>query len=97
MALIMAYLISLPVSVWLLANLLSIIDEPNKAGAATRLVASLVLIILALLFTDREYLTPLLLGFSTVLILHVAAFFIVRRLGLGVPIIEDTPDPDRPS
>ena len=86
-----AYLISLPISVWLLATICAVIDEPRYVRALLQVVASLCLILIALLITDRALLAPLLAAFASVLALHLIGFWWLRRARVGLPIYERKP------
>jgi hypothetical protein len=90
---ILAFLFALPISVWLLSNVYSIIDEPSPVFAVLRLVVSICVILILLLITDRDLLTPLAYAFVTVTVLHISAFWLLRARGVGVPIFERTPPP----
>ena len=90
---ILAYLIGLPISVWLLGIACAVIDEPQPVPALLKLVTSLCIILLVLLLTDRALLVPLLWAFVSVVALHGAGFWFVRKRTVGVPIYQRTPPP----
>ena len=90
---IVAFLFGLPISVWLLSALCSIIDEPSPVFAVLRLVVGICVVLILLLVTDRALLTPLVYAFVTVTLLHISAFWLLRARGVGVPIFERTPPP----
>ena len=90
---ILAYLIGLPISVWLLGIACAVIDEPQPVPALLKLVTSLCIILLALLLTDRALLIPLLWAFVSVVGLHALGFWVVRKRTVGVPIYQRTPPP----
>jgi len=89
----LAYLISLPLSVWLLATLCALIDEPNPIYPLLRLIASICVILILLMATDRTLATPLLYAFGTVVVLHLLGFWLLRKISIGVPIYEAVPPP----
>ena len=90
---VVAFLFGLPISVWLLSALCSIIDEPSPVFAVLRLVVGICVVLVLLLITDRALLTPLVYAFVTVTVLHISAFWLLRARGVGVPIFERTPPP----
>ena len=90
---IVAFLFGLPISVWLLSALCSIIDEPSPVFSVLRLVVGICVVLVLLLITDRALLTPLVYAFVTVTVLHIGAFWLLRARGVGVPIFERTPPP----
>lgn len=91
-----AFLLSLPLSVWLLATLYALIDEPNPIVPLLRLITGLCVMLILLMATDRGLLTPLLYAFGTVVILHTLGFWILRKGSIGVTIYEQTPPPASP-
>jgi hypothetical protein len=84
-------IIGLPFSVWLLANLCAIIDEPQPLPSLLRLSLSVCLILAVLVLTDVAWLYPLLTSFAVVAVFHIVGFFAMRELGTGVPVYERTP------
>ena len=90
---IIGLFIGLPVSVWLLAAVCAIIDEPAPLAPLARLSLAVCVILGLLLLTDRAYLYPLLVSGCVVVFLHSAAFFVATRSALGVPIYERAPAP----
>lgn len=84
-------LLGLPFSVWLLATLCAIIDEPAPVPAMVRLSLGICLGLVVLLLTDAGLLYPLMTAFLVVVVMHVSGFFLVRALGTGVPVYERTP------
>ena len=91
----LAFLLALPFSVWLLANLAAVIDEPDKTKPLIRLTLSICLVLVILLFTDRTLLSILTAAFTVVSLLHLGAFYLIRKRMLGAPIYEEEP-PDIP-
>jgi len=85
------YLISLPVAVYLLANLYALRDEHEKAVPLVRLAASLCAVLIILLVIGRGYLYPMLYAVLTIAIVYVAAFYLARGFALGVDSHADTP------
>ena len=88
------FLLMLPVSVYLYACVLAIFDASNKVRATSRLVISLIVLLLFALLVSRSIMPPLLMGFCFVVTLHWLAFFLVRHLGLGMPVYQNHPPPD---
>ena len=84
-------LLGLPFSVWLLATLCAIIDEPAPVPAMVRLSLGICLILAVLLLTDAELLYPLVTAFIVVVVMHLGSFFLVSGPGTGVPVYERTP------
>ena len=83
------YLISLPLSVWMLANILSIFDLRPITPPLIRLLLTILGIALFLTFTHREYFTPILLAFITVFTLHALSGWLLRHT-LGSPSYESS-------
>lgn len=90
---IVAFLIGLPISVWLLSALCSIIDEPSPVLAVLRLVVGICVVLILLLVTDRALLVPLAYAFVTITVLHISAFWLLRTRAVGVPVFQRTPPP----
>ena len=84
-------LLGLPFSVWLLATLCAVIDEPQPLRPLFRLSVALIFVLLLLLLIDVGLLYPLLVSFAVVAVLHTCGFFLMRDLGTGVPVYERTP------
>jgi len=91
MLMVAGYIISLPISVWLLATICAVIDEPKPVRALLRVVASLCLILVVLMLTDRALFAPLIAAFASVLTLHLVGFWWFRRARTGLPIYERKP------
>lgn len=83
------YLIALPLSVWMLANILSVFDLRPITPPLIRLLLTILGIALFLTLTHREYLTPILLAFVTVLTLHALSGWLLRHT-LGSPSYESS-------
>ena len=88
---VVVYLLGLPLAVVWLANVYSVIDEPERAHPLIRLLTMTCLILAALLVVGREYATPLLYALGTVFTLYVGTFYATRYLALGVPRYMDRP------
>lgn len=88
---LLAFLFALPFAVWFLANIAAVIDEPDKAKPLVRLTLSVCAVLVILMLTDRALLNALLAAFATVTLLHLGAFFLVRKRLVGVPIYEEEP------
>jgi len=84
------YLLSLPFSVWMLANFFALIDRRPLSGALIRIVVCLTLITLILLLTHRAYLSPILYSFATVFALHVLSGWYFRH-SLGTQSYQSVP------
>jgi len=84
-------LLGLPFSVWLLAALCALIDEPEPVPAMVRLSLGICGMLVLLLLTDADLLYPVLASFFLIVVLHVGGFFLVREFGTGVPVYERTP------
>ncbi len=87
----LAFLFALPFSVWLLANLAAVIDEPDKAKPLVRLTLSVCAVLVVLMLTDRSLLTALGIAFGIVAFLHLVTFYLLRYRLLGAPIYEEQP------
>lgn len=88
---VFVYLVGLPLSVYLWANLFALRDEPEKAAPLARLAASLCAVLIALLLIGREYLYPLTYAALTIAVVYVVAFYGARHFGLGVGSLSDSP------
>ena len=91
--LFLAYLVALPVSVWLLGAACAMIDEPQPIPALLKLVAGVCVVLILLLLTDRALLLPLAFALLTVIALHALGFWLVRKRTVGVPVYQRTPPP----
>ena len=89
----LVFLIALPVSVWFLASILSVVDEPGKTRPLVRLVLGVCALLVLLILTNRDYLYLMAAAFVIVTLLHVASFYMLRRSALHVPIYEEAPPP----
>ena len=87
------FLLSLPFAVWMLACICRLFDEPgNRSPALVQIVAVFCAAIAASLLVARELIWPMAAALGCVTVLHVGAYWLVRRFGLGVPIYETKPD-----
>lgn len=92
------FLAALPGSVWMLANLLSVLDQRPRSLPILRLLLASIAIALLLLITDRAWITPMASAFTVVVALHFLSGLILRKT-LGVARYESEPkfasqDPD---
>jgi hypothetical protein len=75
---LLAYLVLLPLVVWLLGSVFSLLDHEDRTGTLRRIAwRSLPLLTIALLLGSAAA-RPVAAAFVTVLTLHVAWFFGVR-------------------
>ncbi len=88
---VLVFVIGLPVSVVLLANLFALLDEPDKAAPLVRVAANLCILLALLLLLGRQYLYPLALALLTVALLYISIFYLARWFGLGVERYGDMP------
>lgn len=87
----LVFFCALPVSVWLLANICAVIDEPNPIGATLRLVISCCLILVFLLVSSTSLWLPMAAAFGCVVVAHCVAYYVMFRRNLGVHIYQQTP------
>ena len=87
----LTFLASLPLSVWLLACLLGLLDQRPLSKPLIRLMLTATGVALFLALTHRSYAIPLLTGFALVAICHAAAGFVFRYLALGVKVVKKGP------
>ncbi len=87
------FLVSLPLSVWFLASVLALVDEPDKTRPLVRLVLGVCVLLVVLMLSNRDFLYLFGAAFATVTILHTISFYGLRRAALRVPIYEEAPPP----
>ncbi len=85
------YILSLPLAVGYLANLLALIDESRYSYALIRIIGSTSLVFVFLLVTVRQWWMPMLAALLTVTLLHVLAPYIAKKYWLGVDTYSDEP------
>ena len=93
MLMLVGFLVSLPIGVWLLAAVCTVVDEPNPIPAIIRLIGSVCVILLVMLATDRTLIVPFGAALMTVTLLHLFGFWALRHFCLGVPVIQRKPIP----
>ena len=84
-------LLGLPFSVWLLATICAVIDEPQPLRPLLRLSIAASFVLLVLLLVGIGLLYPLLVSFAVVVVLHTGGYFLMRDFGTGVIVYERTP------
>ncbi len=89
----LVFLLSLPVSVWFLASVLALVDEPDKTRPLVRLMLGICALLIVLMLSNRDFLYLFGAAFLTVTLLHAASFYGLRRVALSVPIFEEAPPP----
>ena len=87
------FLLSLPVSVYIYASILAVIDASTKVRPLVRLVTVCCLVLIAVTLTEPDFLMPMLYSLITVVAIHWVAFYAVRQWGLGMPIYRNSPPP----
>ncbi len=90
---VIIFLLGLPVSVWVWANIYAIIDETDRAVPLVRLAATGCVILAGLLLIGRTYVWPLLAAWITIMVIYVGVFYAYRHLALGVEQHTDRPVP----
>jgi len=88
---VLVFICALPFSVWLLANICCVIDEPERAPAALRLVASLCVLVGFLLLTSVALWQPVAWALAFVAVAHLLAYFVIFRPSLGAAIYRQQP------
>jgi MFS superfamily sulfate permease-like transporter len=88
---ITTFVIGLPLSVWFLARICAVIDEPHRLKPSVFLVACLCALLLLLLLTQRSLIYPLGYAFVTVCLMHLLAFWLTTKISIGMPIYQQTP------
>mgnify|MGYP001828684362 FL=1 len=88
---ILIFICALPFSVWMLANICSVIDEPARAPAALRLVASLCVVLGFLLLTSVTFWQPIAWALAFVVVAHLLAYYAIFKPALGAAIYRQRP------
>lgn len=88
---VLLFIVALPFSVWLLANICSVIDEPSPALPALRLVASLCVLVGFLLLTSVTFWQPIAWALAFVVVAHLLAYYAIFRPSLGADIYRQQP------
>ncbi len=89
----LVFFCTLPVGVWLLANVCAVIDEPNPIAATLRLVISCCLVLVFLLLTSTALWLPIAAAFGCVVLAHFVAHYVMFKRNLGVTIYHQAPPP----
>ncbi|MEQ8691323.1 MAG: hypothetical protein RIC89_10865 [Pseudomonadales bacterium] len=84
----LVFIVSLPLSVWLLANLLGLLDQRPITKPLTRLIITCAGISAFLVLTHRSFGLPIALAFTIVTLCHAVAGFAFRRYGLGIEVVK---------
>ena len=74
------YLASLPVAIWVLAAIYSLIDDTDVARSVTRISLRFLSVLALVYLAGSEALTAVGYAFATVIVLHLAYFWIIRWL-----------------
>ncbi|MCR9260820.1 MAG: hypothetical protein NXH95_13920 [Pseudomonadaceae bacterium] len=85
------FICALPFSVWLLANICCVFDEPKRAPAALRLVASLCVLVGFLLLTSATFWQPIIWALALVVVAHLLSYYVLFRPSLGAAIYRQQP------
>ena len=89
---ILVFCAAIPVGVWLLATLCTLLDEPgNRTRTLMRLIGGACGVLMFTLLTDRSLLAPVMWAAALVVVLHIVTNWGFRLLLLGVPIYTDEP------
>lgn len=91
---VILFILMIPVSVYIYACALAIIDAQSKVGAVTRFVTVLIVIMLWAVFVSRAVMEPLIISLGVVVALHWLTFFGIRNFGLGMPVYQNRPPPE---
>ena len=90
---VLVFFFTLPVAVWLLADVCAVIDEPNPVSATLRLVISCCLVLVFLLLTSTALWLPMAAAFGCVVLAHCVAYYVMFKRNLGVKIYQQAPPP----
>ncbi|XOV85208.1 MAG: hypothetical protein ACFHXK_08805 [bacterium] len=85
------FLCAVPLGVWLLANVCSVMDEPNPIAPTLRLVAGLCIVLIFLLLTSVTFWQPIAWALAFVMAAHLIAYYMLFRSGLGVAVYRQQP------
>lgn len=88
--LFIVFICALPLSVWMLANVLSILDQQPRSLPIIRLLLAATGVAMLLLVTDRAWALPMAAAFGLVLTLHFLSGFLLRNT-LGIKSYESEP------
>jgi hypothetical protein len=78
------FILSLPFSVWLWACFMALFDNVDKLAPSLRLCTSAVFLLALMLIIDRDAVWPFMAALVVVIVFHVAGFWILRKLFIGV-------------
>ena len=93
---VLVFLVSLPLSVWLLSHILGLLDEDAQTRPLIRIALTAIAVLTFLLLTERGLWVPMAGAFALVTVLHVAYFYAFRSALLGVPLYDRSPPPPEP-
>ena len=89
---VLVFLASLPLAVWALASIFSLIDDNDTASALVRISTRCLAVLAFVYLVGPPGRSPVLWGFLTVIVLHLSVFGISRWLilhrGLNVKRID---------
>ncbi len=74
------FLVSLPVAIWLLAAVYSLIDNTDVAPAISRISLRFLSVLLLVYLAGSEARSAVGYAFATVIVLHLGYFWIIRWL-----------------
>ncbi|MDG2277662.1 MAG: hypothetical protein P8L31_06840 [Pseudomonadales bacterium] len=86
----LVFICALPLSVWLLASILGVLDRRPLITPLIQTLSSGVFITLFLLLTHRSFLSPLAAAFAVVTLLHLISGAALRR-SLGISTYSSEP------
>jgi hypothetical protein len=88
---LLTFFVSLPLSVWFLANLLAVLDQRPITKPLVRLLLTSTLIALFLTVTHKSLWLPIALALCLVTFSHAIAGFAFRKFGLGIKVFKKDP------
>ncbi|NKB98376.1 MAG: hypothetical protein GKR90_07775 [Pseudomonadales bacterium] len=87
---VLVFILALPMSVWLLASILGILDRRPVTVPLIQILTTGVFVTLFLLATHRSFLIPISCAFVLVTLLHLVSGAVLRR-SLGIPTYSSEP------
>ena len=91
----LTFFLSLPVSVWLLATLLSVLDQRPRSVPLIRLGIAACLVVLFLILARADLWTAIASAFTFVTLSHLASGWAFRHLALSAKVHDSfAPDDD---
>jgi hypothetical protein len=91
----LVFILALPLSVWLLANILGVLDRRPITAPIIQILTTGVIVTLFLLLTHRSFLIPISSAFAVVTLLHLGSGIVLRR-SLGIPSYSSEPKLEEP-